>query len=61
MAEFTTAEIQQAIAEAIKEKDFKAVKSLLEYLAVQDPRAAAGTYDTILFGMVAAAQRDGAE
>lgn len=59
MGEFTTAEIQQAIAEAIHEKAFEDVRTLLDYLTIQDPKAAADTLAAIQLGMAVAAQRDG--
>jgi hypothetical protein len=61
MAEFTTTQIQEAIAEAIKERAFEDVRSLLEYLAVQDPQAATDTLETIKLGMAVAALNDGSQ
>lgn len=61
MPEYTTAQIQVAIAAAIKDKDFPAVRALVERLAVQDPQAAADVLATIKLGMAVAAltQYDG--
>lgn len=59
MAKFTTAQIQEAIAEAIQARAFDDVRALLEYLAVQDPTAAEDTLETIKLGLAVAAQRDG--
>lgn len=57
MADLTTTDLQRAIAEAIKAKDFPAVRDLLEYLAARDPIAAVDTLEVIKLGMAVAATK----
>jgi hypothetical protein len=57
MAEHTTAQIQIAIATAIKDKDFDSVVALIKYLAAQDPQAAADTLEIINLGLDVARAR----
>lgn len=47
MADFTPDQIEGAIAEAIRDRDFPAVVSLLKLLAVRAPDRAQAVLDTI--------------
>ena len=48
MAEYTTGQIEAAIAEAIRAHDFPAVVSLLKMLALRDPHRAEFVYEAML-------------
>jgi hypothetical protein len=45
--EFTTEQIQQAIAKAISERNYDAAIALVKLLAVQDPQAAQSVVDVV--------------
>lgn len=47
MADYTSEQLLDGIAKALKARDFPAVAALLKMLAVKDPAAAETVYDVI--------------
>lgn len=59
VAEFTAAQIEHAIATAIKERNFPMVIDLLKLLALKDPERARVVYDVLVIATRAGGSRNG--
>lgn len=59
VAEFTAAQIEHAIAMAIKERNFPMVIDLLKLLALKDPERAQAVYDVLVMATRTGGNRNG--